>query len=378
MYTSCNNCGCETTDLSTCPSCEVDPVTQIVPCGKYVKVTDHCKRERLLENKEQSLLYSNGNQACFYDGSDTKKILLGNMRSSAGLNSVAGLHNNALTQLIPSGASTKWLRYQAGSISFAELFQTPCYTQSSVADMPGAGYVAFLYDDGSGNFCIKKLQTNAVGPQNSVVTQDPATNLFSWQKHHNLDHDASSCVIYYWNNVTQLVEKLEPPTLAAGEVYSNYRLSLNDATGCPEWTKVTSQDQPALARFTFNPGNTGASPDVGITVAKVYDGGGASPRFQAIVQPTIAGQVSAIATAEVGPVASSKHCGLYWALNGVEVLYSYGRNYVAVASAGPQSVATFCDVMQPTDVLTLRMRTEGSQAEWFNGNIILNHFSVIP
>lgn len=381
-YTSCSNCGCETTDLSSCPSCEVDPVTQIIPCGKYVKVTDHCKRERLLENREQSLLYSNGNQACFYDGSDSKKLLLGNLRQSAGINSVAGLHNNALTQLVPSGSETKWLRYQAGSISFAELFQTPCYKQSTVDSLSGAGFIAFLYDDGSGNYCIKRLRyTHGVGDtQKRLLTQD-SSNQFDFAKYHNFDHDNTSCVIYFWNKTTEQVEKLGPPTLGAGEAYSDFRLSLNNTTGCPEWTRVASQVLPAMGEYRkTSTTNASSAADVQVSLSKNWDGGGGTPRFgvAGYVSVTADGQVQAIATGQCGPVASAKWCGMFWSLNGVEVTNTYGRVYVAVASAGPQSTAIYTGPLTTSDQLALMFRSEGSTAELFFANVSVQHFPEIP
>jgi len=373
-----------TISVGPLPSCEVDPVTQIIEAGKYVKVADECRRERWVKNVNNSLLTSNNGQVSFDNGADDNPIMLGDLRTAPGLGSVVGLHNNKLSRLVPSGASNQALVYSGGSLSFQTLIQSTLYPKTVVDDLASSGYINFLVEDGT-NYEIKKWRATG-GSQPKVLTQDPSDFTFSWDKFHDLDHDASSMVMYYWNNTNEMVEKLEPPTLVAGEAYTDYRLSLNASTAAPEWTKVASQVQPAMARYTFNAGDTGASTTAAINISKTYDGGGVSPRFDGLLRPLIKGQVSAIARSQVGPLSSGtqKQCGLFWSLNGQEVANSYGRVFVEDSSAAPASIAEFTGVMLSTDVLTLSMRTEGidnngviSAADWRVGSISVHHFPEI-
>ena len=349
------------------PSCSIDPETQIVSGAKYLTGVDHCRRQRYLRNDSDALMFSDGGQAVFRDGSDVNPILLGGLRSNAGLNSVIGLHNNKLTRIVPSGVDDLVLQYSGGALSFQKLLQSVCYDDATVLDLTTKGYVNLLYDDEAGSLCVRKLRATGTGDQPRVLTQnttDHSTNPFefSWSKLHDFDHDATSSPLYYWDKGTEMIAKLEPPTLVGLEAYSDYRLSMNDVTGAPEWTKVASETTHANASWSMTPMTATVVGGNAITLSKEFDGGGGSPRFEAVIQPKIDGQVTAIATGQVGGQTGYAFGGLRWLKNGSPTTGGLGRVAAYAGDSGPQSIALFCDILTVTDVLTLELfHDSGSQ-----------------
>lgn len=377
-----------TISVGPLPSCEVDPATQIIEAGKYVKVADECRRERWLKNVSNSLLTSNNGQTSFDDGSEDNPIMLGNLRSAPGLGSIVGLHNNKLSKLVPSGASNQVLAYSGGSLSFQTLLQSTLYPQSSVGDLSGAGWITFLVENG-GNYEIKKWRTTGAGTQPYVLTQNPAAHgspyEFSWSKFQDLDHDASSMVMYYWDKTTEMVVKLEPPTLGAGESYSDYRLTMNDATGAPEWTNVATQVQPAMGRWQIAAGSVSGVSSSVLSLTKSYDGGGGSPRFTGTgIKVTVAGQVSVCAEAfmTASTTGAANGAGLVWYYqpsggSAIELSDSFGRGHIYPTQDAANSVSHWALQMAVGDELTLRIKSLGPNVTTSIGNVVAHHFPLV-
>lgn len=373
-----------TISVGPLPSCEVDPTTQIIEAGKYIKVADECRRERWLKNVSNSLLTSNNGQVSFDDGAEDNPIMLGNLRSAPGLGSVIGLHNNKLSKLVPSGSANQVLAYSGGSLSFQELIQSALYLQSSIGDLASAGYINFLVDDGSGNYQIKKWRATGGGAQSMVLTQDPVNFTFDWAKLHNLDHDNTSMVMYYWDKTTEMVVKLEPPTIVPPDAYTNYRLSMNVTTGAPEWTNVATQVQPAMGRWSIPATIQAGTGSTGIVISKTYDGGGGSPRFTGTgIKVTTPGQVSVCATAFISSNAlgvslgGDNGAGLVWLLDGVELSASLGRGHILWYQDAANSVSQWTLEMNISQELTLAIKSLGPNVTTIAGVITAHHFPLV-
>jgi hypothetical protein len=370
MSYSCVSCGCDCTTpsaTSQCPACCSDggEENSFIIYGKYVSVRDACKVNRILTNKEYSLLSCDGNQVSLRDGSQSSLIPLGNLRVVQGLTSVIGLNGIDLAQIKPSVNDKQVLYYEAGSIKFGNLSFAPYFAQSGVLQDNTDVHYAFLADDGSGNYILRRFRCSISAGEKKFIYMDSNHNvgcLDAW----DLSHDSSECVIYFWNKTTEQVERLGPPTLGAGEVYSDYSLKLNNATGCPEWVKVVSLVTAVVGRWTAPSGlTTTSASDVQHNLSKTYDGG-TPARFggAGTITVTSTTQVQVTAQTRVDPASASlKDAGLYWALNGVEIPNTYASVFCAPNSAASQSVPIWAGELMAGDQLALKFRSEGSSAE---------------
>lgn len=373
---TCNKCG---DSLSDC--CGIASPPQIIGVGKYVNVSDACGNSHVLDNRDQSILTSKDGQVSLNDGSNSSKIFLSNLRSVAGLDKIVGISSGALASI--SLEDGQVLQNVGGNMVPRNLTYPVCFSPDDVIQYNNGGYLSFLTIDDLGNYCLNKLSivrdSTDSNNNNQVVAfdRDGGPVFFDF---FDMKNSSDSCALYYWDKLTKKVEKLLPPNLSQGQVYSDYVFRLNDSTGCPEWYLVNNTAvAPAMGLFSSSSAVSTASPAtaVSIPLIKNFDGGGSIARFATSggIKPNKAGQVYVQATGQAAPI-SADQVNLIWLLNGVQVSTPQGRSFVKVAGAGPETQAIWAGQMSQTDILTLAVRTELSTATMNPVSVFAMHMSA--
>lgn len=380
---NCEKCGCGCSDNhAKCDKCALSEdvkialVDEIALLGGY----DHCKRPLMLRNKKCAILFSDGNCTRFLDGSDGERLKLKNLRCVNALDSVSGLQDGSLAQIkLEEG---QILQKEGGKIVGKDLVFPAKFQLTEVPSYQTGGKFAMLYPDEDGNLCLQILDIDCgcdCKPEDKlkdhIITLD-CNGKPTCRRYQDLDFKLDHCALGYWDAEQQCFLPVTPPDVSGENKYEDYEFKLNE-DGKPVWVLNAKPTLvgPAHGLFTGPcvPVNNVTESSIPLTLT--FDGGGANPAFVATgtcVTATTAGQLSLMATAQVGPV-SGDHVSMYWKKDGVRVANPQGEGFVQISSAGPMINAIWAGNVKAGDTFCLCGKAALSHAKIYPSSVVATY-----